>query len=272
MAVTIDSPGRSIELARSAVGTAMRGTVEGLGTPRPLIEQLPAMFQEDAFCQRLMSAFDDVLAPIFSTLDCWDSYLDAQLAPDDFVDWLASWVGVEVDETWPLERRRQLVEGAVALYRIRGTAAGLAAHVRLYAGTGPEIEESGACAWSETANTPLPGSAQPHLAVRLLVPDPGEITRTTVERIISTSRPAHLPFTLEIATGEGEPMPNSSTESDESDGKVGAGSATMADGGSPGAVVLPGSERIELDPRGPASPEVGEGEEADSPDGKESTD
>jgi hypothetical protein len=187
---------------------------------------------------------------------------------------LASWVGVEVDETWPLERRRQLVEGAVALYRIRGTAAGLAAHVRLYAGTAPHIEESGACAWSETASTPLPGSAQPHLAVRLQVPDPGEITRTTVERIISTSRPAHLPFTLEIAASEGQSVPNGSTESDESDGKVGLDSGTMSDGGSPGAVELPGSERIELDPQGSASPEAGEageGEQADSPDGKEST-
>ena len=71
----------------------------------------------------MMSAFDEVLAPLFTTLDCFDSYLDPDLAPHDFVDWLASWVGVDIDETWTLERRRRLIQDAVVLYRIRGTAA-----------------------------------------------------------------------------------------------------------------------------------------------------
>ena len=70
----------------------------------------------------MMSAFDEVLAPLFTTLDCFDSYLDPELAPVDFVDWLASWVGVDIDETWTLERRRRLIQNAAVLYRIRGTA------------------------------------------------------------------------------------------------------------------------------------------------------
>ncbi len=249
--VVVDSrAGRGAVVAEPA---PMRGSVEGLASPRPLGHELPAAFQEDEFCMRMVSAFDEVLAPVFSTIDCWDSYLDPQLAPDDFVDWLASWVGVDIDETWSLERRRQLIRDAVLLYRIRGTAAGLAAHIDLYGGVVPAIDESGGCGWSETANAALPGSPRPHLTVRLLVSDPASVNRTTVLRIVGSSRPAHLPFELEIAA-EGAKARGAarSRKVDSGDDGTDQGDATDAsDAGAPGAVDLPGSERIELAPQGP---------------------
>ncbi len=54
----------------------MRGLIEGLPSPRPIGALLPAVLQEDEFCQRMMGALDEVLAPLFTTLDCFDSYLD----------------------------------------------------------------------------------------------------------------------------------------------------------------------------------------------------
>jgi phage tail-like protein len=249
----------------------MRGHIEGLPSPRPLSNEVPAALQEDEFCQRLLGALDEVLAPLFLTLDCWDSYLDAQLAPDDFVDWLASWIGVDIDETWSLERRRRLIQDAVGLYRIRGTGLGLQAHIKLYAGITPTIEESGACAWSPTANTPLPGSVDPHLTVRLTIDDPAGINRTTVNRIVGASRPAHLPYELDIAVEGATPRPGARTPQT-------GGAATGHDGSgvaedAPGAVDLPGSERIELAPHRPESQEeLDEPAESTPPEGKESTD
>lgn len=226
----------------------LRGTVEGLPTPRPIADLLPASLQEDEFCVRMVKAFDEVLAPVFATLDCFDSYLNFQLAPPDFLDWLASWVGVDIDETWSQERRRNLLQQAAVLYRIRGTAPGLAAHLRLYTGAGPEIEDSGGCSWSQTADTPLPGSASPHLTVRLHVEEGAGVRRGTVSRIIDASRPAHVPFTLELTVG------GSSVEAPvEPD----AGGAAAAD--APGAVDLPGSDRIELAAQGPSETELDEG-------------
>ena len=102
----------------------MRGMIAGLPSPHPLGASLPALYQEDAFAQRLTGALDEVLAPIFSSLDTLHAYLDPALAPDDFLEWLAGWVGVTLDETWPIERRRQLVADATQLYRSRGTVAG----------------------------------------------------------------------------------------------------------------------------------------------------
>jgi len=87
----------------------MRAAVPGLPTAVPLSAMLPGIFQEDPFTVRFVSGFDDVLAPILSTLDCLPAYFDPSLAPEDFLGWLAGWVGLSLDENWPLERRRDLV-------------------------------------------------------------------------------------------------------------------------------------------------------------------
>jgi phage tail-like protein len=235
-----------------------RGLIEGLPTPRPIGAQLPSAFQDDDFCQRLTSALDEVLAPLFTTLDCLGAYLDPELAPPDFVDWLAGWVGIDVDETWSLERRRHLIQDAAMLYRIRGTAAGLAAHVRLYTGVTPEIEDSGGCGWSQTADSPMPGSPQPHLTVRIQVEEPADVRRSTINRIVAASRPAHVPFNLELVVG-GAAL-TAPVEED---------TAPSADAHAPGAVDLPGSEHIELAPQAPPSQEELEADH--SPDDSDPT-
>jgi phage tail-like protein len=232
----------------------MRGLIASLPSPWPIANQLPAAFQEDDFCQRMMAALDEVLSPLFTTLDCFDSYLDPRLAPPDFVDWLASWVGIDIDETWTLERLRGLILDVVALYRIRGTAAGLAAHVNLYAGVTPEIEESGGCEWSETAGSAIPGSPNPHLIVRLRVEDDANVKRTTVSRIVAASRPAHMPFQVELVIG------GAAVEAAEE-----PASMAPADDHAPGAVDLPGSEHIELAPQAPLSEADIEAAEAEGP-------
>ena len=240
---------RGQELATSAINLPMRGLVEGLATPHPIVERLPGVLQEDDFCCRMVAALDEVLAPIFSTLDCFDAYLNPALAPDDFVDWLASWVGVEIDETWTIERRRRLILDAVELYRVRGTSGGLANHIALYAGVRPEIHDSGGCAWSQSAGGALPGSPDPRLVVRLHVEDENSVRRTTVSRIVDAARPAHVPYQLEIVVG-GTAVPSG----DETPAEAGAPNA-------PGAVALPGSEHIELARQGPEAVEEAEGED-----------
>ncbi|MGH9198184.1 MAG: phage tail protein, partial [Acidimicrobiia bacterium] len=76
----------------------MRESAPDLETPYPLGQTLPAIFQEDDFALRFVSAFDRVLAPVISTLDNVSAYLDPKIAPPDFVEWLAGWVGLALDE------------------------------------------------------------------------------------------------------------------------------------------------------------------------------
>jgi phage tail-like protein len=221
-----------------------RGHVDGLPTPKSIVDLMPAALQDDDFCVRFVTGLDDVMAPLFATLDCVDTYLDPMLAPPDFVEWLASWVGIEVDETWDLDARRSLVRNAVVLYRIRGTAPGLAAHLRLYTGATPTIEETGGCIWSQTADTPFPGQATPTLKVRVTVDDDEGLRLSTISRIVASSGPAHIPYLVELVVGGG------AVQSLDEEGESEEGAADA-----PGAVSLPGSETIELAPQAPATQE-----------------
>lgn len=178
----------------------MRGLVAGLQSSHPLGPALPAIYQEDEVAQRFLSAFDEALAPVLSTLDNVDAYLDPLLAPEDFVSWLGSWVGLSLDENWPERRRRALVADAAGLFRWRGTVRGLAAHLALYVGTEPEIEETGGVAWSAMPGQPLP-DADPHLDIVVRVGDPSGLDLARVHAIINAAKPAHVPHTLRVETG-----------------------------------------------------------------------
>src|SRR5438105_1541424 len=103
----------------------MRAVIEGLTSPVPILEQLPGLLQEDTFVQRMAAGFDQVLAPIFLSLDNIAAYFDPTTAPPDFIGWLADWVGIALDENWPLEHQRALVAGSVDLFNWRGTVRGL---------------------------------------------------------------------------------------------------------------------------------------------------
>lgn len=182
----------------------MRGTLPGLHSPHPLGRGLPAVYQdEDPFTMRMTEAFDELLAPVISTLDCLPAYFDAAVAPEDFVDWLADWVGIDLDETWDLPLRRQVVAGATDLHARRGTAAGLADQVRLVTGGEVEVHESGGTAWSVDAGSALPGSRKPTLLVRVRVPDPSAVDPVRLERLVTAVKPAHVPHSLEILPQKG---------------------------------------------------------------------
>jgi phage tail-like protein len=176
----------------------MRGLIDGLESPRPLGEALPALFQEDGFAQRFTAAFDEVLAPVFCTLDNLDAYFDPNLAPADFIAYLAGWVGLNLDENWPVERQRALIAQAAELYRWRGTTKGLAAHVALYTGTEPEILDSGGCESSKTPGAPLPGTAEHRVTVRVRVADPSSVDRRRIEAIVAAAKPAHVLHEIEV--------------------------------------------------------------------------
>ncbi|MFF5218372.1 phage tail protein [Micromonospora sp. NPDC000442] len=184
----------------------MRGALAGLGTPQPFGRRLPAIYGTDELTGRLLAAFDEVLAPVHSTLDNLAAYLDPRLAPHDFVDWLASWVAAETAPGWTLEQRRTAVANAVALHRMRGTARGLAEQVRTVFGVWPEINESGGAAWSSTPGGPLPGSAVPALTVTVRVSDPGLVPSARLRALVEANRPAHVPCVLRVVV-EGDEKP-----------------------------------------------------------------
>jgi phage tail-like protein len=187
---------------------SVRGTFapEDLASPHPLATLLPGLYQDDELVIRFTEALDTVLAPVTSVLDSSDAYVDPRLAPLDFVTWLAQWVGVELDASWPQERQRALVARAAELYAWRGTVRGLAALIAITTGIEPEILETGGVGW--TAEPPpsggLPGSPSAALVVRLRLPagsagaaaDAIDVDR--LDRLVAQSKPAHIPHRVEV--------------------------------------------------------------------------
>ena len=69
-----------------------------------------------------------------------------------------------VDDSWTIERRREVVARAVELYRLRGTATGLQEQIEIHTGGTVEIIENGGTAWSIDPGGELPGSRKPLVA------------------------------------------------------------------------------------------------------------
>ncbi|MGH3889101.1 MAG: phage tail protein [Pseudonocardiaceae bacterium] len=175
-----------------------RGTVGGLPSAHPLGELLPGVYLEDSLAQRFTEGLDTVLAPVFLTLDCLDAYLDPWLTPLDFLPWLASWVGIELDETWPEGRQRAMVAAAARLHADRGTHRGLVDYLQLLTGGEVELAESGGTRWSAEPGTPPPGTTTPQLRVIVRVSDPNAVDRVRLDRAVRDARPAHLPYQVQV--------------------------------------------------------------------------
>jgi phage tail-like protein len=177
----------------------VRGLVAELESTTPLIETLPGIYQEDELARLLTAAFDDAYAPILSTIDNLAAYLDPALTPDDFLDWLAGWVGLLPDETWPIERRRALVALAVQLYHRRGTAAGLAMHLRLLSAGEVEVKDSGGASWSRKTGSKAPGDASYSVSVTVTPPKKGpQLDQARIEALVAAAKPAHVVHSVTI--------------------------------------------------------------------------
>jgi phage tail-like protein len=175
-----------------------RGLVRTLISPHPLGEALPALFQEDGFTQRFMSAFDTALAPVFATMDNLPAYLDPWLTPPDFLEWLGSWFGLVLDDAWSVERRRAMLANAFEFYRMRGTVKGLKAQVETLTVGTAEISDTGGITTSTTAGAALPGSPNFALMVRVAVDDPSTIDVTRLDALVAAAKPAHVTHKVQV--------------------------------------------------------------------------
>jgi phage tail-like protein len=176
----------------------MRGVVEGLGTPYPLAGLVPGVLQEDPFLVRMTAGLDDVLAPVISSLDCLEAYVDPLLAAPDFLEWLAAWVGATLDDNWPESRRRRTVLAAASLHRLRGTVEGIRSVVALATGAEVEVVEPGTTSWT-TSPTGYPKSDESTaITVRVYVDQPDAVREAALDELVSLSKPAHLPHVIEV--------------------------------------------------------------------------
>lgn len=103
---------------------------------------LPAVFgavpKHADFTDRLLAIFDTQFRSLEESLDKFARCLDAGGAPADrdadWLGWVAGWLGIELDRTWPEARRREWLRQAAVLYHRRGTPEGLRRHLLILFG------------------------------------------------------------------------------------------------------------------------------------------
>ncbi|WP_410574422.1 phage tail protein [Amycolatopsis sp. cmx-4-61] len=169
----------------------MRGAVDGLRSPHPIVEFLPAVFQEDEGIRRWVAGLDDVLAPALASLDCLVAYLDPMSAPADFLELLAAWTGVELDENWPLDRQRSTVAHAAELHRVRGTAYGLQWQLDMLTDGRARLHDAGGVTWSQSPTDDTDHQPPRRLVIEVSADlSPEEVS--AVRELVEWAKPAHV--------------------------------------------------------------------------------
>lgn len=114
------------------------------------VDQLPAVLREDPSLVAIVEVFEAILSGTGPPLANAPLGIEAALsrvhrhfqpgpgrpafdrAPDEFLPWLARWVGVALRDDWDGETRRRFLAHAIPLHRLRGTRAGLLALIDLF--------------------------------------------------------------------------------------------------------------------------------------------
>lgn len=176
----------------------MRAIAERLPSAHPIGRLLPGIYQDDDFLQRFTQGLDSVLAVVVSTLDNLEAYFDPELAPTDFVDWLAGWLGLVRDPARSLGDTRSILMRVSEIYRWRGTSHGLVDHIEVAFGVRPQIAETGGTSYASQAGAALPGSSTPRMVVTVRVEDPSSFSREALDQFVAANKPAHIPHRVEV--------------------------------------------------------------------------
>ncbi len=121
--------------------------VELLVSKRSWVRNLPGLFQKGGFedpdfLREYLWIPQHLWASIRGTLEGLHNHFDPYESPENFLEWLASWVAFKVDPGWPETKKRALIKRAMELYKIRGTVKGLKVFLAIFTDYEPEIIEN----------------------------------------------------------------------------------------------------------------------------------
>lgn len=91
-----------------------QGTANGTGASTPA-----------DFLERFVDNFEGVLTEMEDRVAASYLLTRAESTHDDALPWLASWIGLSYDPTFPKDRRREMLRAAPSLYQRRGTLKGI---------------------------------------------------------------------------------------------------------------------------------------------------
>jgi phage tail-like protein len=132
--------GRYLQLRLTLTGTT-RNTphVRSLRVYYPrfsyLAQYLPAIYREDevsaSFMDRFLANPEGILTALEDKIAQAQILFDPGSTPAEYLPWLAEWIGLSLDDTWDVPRRRLFLTHATQLFQIRGTVPGMVQAIRL---------------------------------------------------------------------------------------------------------------------------------------------
>ncbi len=164
---------------------------------------LPAVYRQDPasqdFLERYLGVFQSVYQDMEREIRISASYLDLGTENEEFLRWMAGWIGLPDIHLWQGDKLRLLLEEAVPLFVQRGTRRGFLRFLTLYFGEKPILVEN--FELEKYRNEGEKGKQMSRLynldegSAALLIPEqylssPQEYQ--TVIRLIKDTAPAHL--------------------------------------------------------------------------------
>src|SRR6201996_110769 len=143
----------------AASGGGTKETPQVASTRAYLRNGLPSLYQDGDFGMRFVGALEELLDPIVAVLDGLPAHFDPNHAPEDILELLAAWLGVDLDEAQEIRHQREMVRRAAELGRRRGTVRGLELALTLHFPTVPlRVEDNGGVFY---ASHPAPSEKAP---------------------------------------------------------------------------------------------------------------
>ncbi|MEE3088919.1 MAG: phage tail protein [Actinomycetota bacterium] len=179
-----------------------RALIPGLPNPFPLRDYAPSMLAGDPVTNLFLDTFDEVLAPIISTLDCYHAYLDADLAPMDFIDYMSTWLLVSSEQGWTDSMKRQALAKAVPRSRWRGTTQSISDRVtELFGGT-CDVTDSGDVTTANEFEDPSTWSAAspPRVTVTFTPAEGSSVKESDIRAALQSVLPAHVELVVTVVT------------------------------------------------------------------------
>ena len=111
-----------------------------------LLGRLPRLYREDPVAESMLRRYLAVIDGMLREVE-WralerDRILDPWGAPAELLPWLASLIGLVLDDRWSEQARRTVLAEAICLFRGRGTVRGLSRILEIYLGAPVSILEA----------------------------------------------------------------------------------------------------------------------------------
>ena len=186
------------------------------------LQNLPAIFSEDAFLGRFLLAFEQVLTGLPGVagrepepslgleeiITAISTLFDPKETREEFLPWLAGWVALGLRADWTEGQKRDFLANIVPLYRRRGTKENLAELLRIYTGLSPVITGVAETDFQIGVHSTIGEDAQIggsaphffHVSVTMPNPDPATLQRQRqiATALIELQKPAHTDYELDI--------------------------------------------------------------------------